>query len=58
VNLPPVPPISAPLNPASALQQHPKVTVLLDEEAAAELKLNHYYTYVYCHKSEWQRVLA
>jgi glucosamine-6-phosphate deaminase len=46
------------MNPASALQQHPKVTVLLDEEAAAELKLNQYYIYVYCHKPEWQRVSA
>ena len=46
------------MNPASALQQHARVTVLLDEEAASELKLNQYYNYVYCHKPEWQKVLA
>jgi glucosamine-6-phosphate deaminase len=43
-------PISA-LNPASALQAHQYVTVLLDEEAAADLELQEYYRWVY-EKSE------
>jgi len=44
------------MNPASALQQHPKVTVCLDEESAAELKLQDYYRYVYDHKPDWQTI--
>jgi glucosamine-6-phosphate deaminase len=47
-------PVTA-MNPASALQQHPKVTVFLDEEAAAELKLKTYYHWIYDHKPEWQK---
>lgn len=47
-------PITA-MNPASALQLHPKVTVLLDEEAAAELKLTDYYRWVYAQKPDWQK---
>jgi glucosamine-6-phosphate deaminase len=44
------------MNPASALQQHPKVTVCLDEESAAELKLQDNYLYVYDHKPDWQTI--
>jgi glucosamine-6-phosphate deaminase len=44
------------MNPASALQLHPKVTVCLDEEAAAELKLQEYYRWVYDHKPDWQKI--
>lgn len=44
------------MNPASALQQHPRVTVCLDEAAAAELKLRDYYRYVYNHKPDWQKI--
>jgi len=48
-------PITA-MNPASALQQHPKVTVLLDEDAASELKLKDYYRWVYDNKPDWQKI--
>jgi glucosamine-6-phosphate deaminase len=41
--------------PASALQMHEHATVLLDEEAASELRLADYYEYVFQHKPEWQR---
>jgi glucosamine-6-phosphate deaminase len=44
------------MNPASALQLHPKVTVFLDEEAASELKMQEYYRWVYAQKPEWQKV--
>lgn len=47
-------PITA-MNPASALQLHPRVTVFLDEEAAAELKLTDYYRWVYEQKPDWQK---
>lgn len=43
------------MNPASALQLHPRVTVFLDEDAASELKLTDYYRWVYAHKPEWQK---
>ena len=44
------------MNPASALQQHPKVTVCLDEAAASELKLTDYYRWIYNHKPGWQKI--
>jgi glucosamine-6-phosphate deaminase len=31
------------------------VTVFLDEEAAAELKLKNYYRWVYDNKPDWQK---
>jgi len=43
------------MNPASALQQHPKVTVFLDEDSASGLKLREYYRWVYDHKPDWQQ---
>ncbi len=48
-------PVTA-MNPASALQLHPKVTVFLDEEAAAELRLTDYYRWVYAQKPGWQKI--
>src|SRR5665213_1092926 len=48
-------PVTA-MNPASALQLHPQVTVLLDEEAAAELELTDYYRWVYAQKPDWQKI--
>jgi glucosamine-6-phosphate deaminase len=48
-------PITA-MNPASALQLHPKVTVFLDEAAASELKLSDYYRWVYDNKPDWQKI--
>jgi glucosamine-6-phosphate deaminase len=47
-------PVTA-LVPASALQLHPRVTVLLDEDAAAELALAAYYRDVHEGKPAWQR---
>ena len=41
--------------PASALQMHPVVKVLLDEPAASKLKRRAYYRDVFEHKPEWQR---
>jgi glucosamine-6-phosphate deaminase len=44
------------MNPASALQLHPKVTVFLDEAAASRLKMKRYYRWVFENKPEWQKV--
>lgn len=41
--------------PASALQMHPHVTVVLDEAAARDLKHTSYYRWVYENKPDWQR---
>ena len=41
--------------PASALQLHPRATVIVDELAAARLSLRDYYREVQSHKPEWQR---
>jgi len=48
-------PVSA-LVPASAVQLHPHVTVVLDEEAASELKLADYYRYSFANKPDWQGI--
>lgn len=48
-------PVSAIL-PASAIQLHPHVTVVLDEAAASELKLADYYRYSYENKPAWQGI--
>jgi glucosamine-6-phosphate deaminase len=42
--------------PASILQMHPRAIVLLDEEAAAELKRAAYYRWVYDNKPDWQKI--
>ncbi|MHB8054325.1 MAG: glucosamine-6-phosphate deaminase [Candidatus Aminicenantales bacterium] len=41
--------------PASILQMHPTAIVIVDEEAAAELKRADYYRWVYDHKPAWQK---
>jgi glucosamine-6-phosphate deaminase len=41
--------------PASALQLHPRTTVLVDEEAAGDLALAEYYREVFREKPTWQR---
>jgi len=41
--------------PASALQLHPRATVIVDELAAAKLALRDYYREVQRNKPEWQR---
>lgn len=40
--------------PATALQLHPHVTVLLDEAAASRLQLREYYRQTYAAKPDWQ----
>ena len=42
------------LNPASILQMHPVVKVILDDPAAADLKRSEYYRWVYASKPAWQ----
>lgn len=42
--------------PATVLQMHPRCTVVVDEEAAGQLKRAEYYRWVYANKPEWQRV--
>ena len=42
------------LSPASILQMHPVVKVILDEPAAADLKRSEYYRWVYASKPAWQ----
>jgi glucosamine-6-phosphate deaminase len=39
---------------ASALQLHPRCTVVVDEEAAAELKEKDYYRWIFANEPEWQ----
>lgn len=46
-------PITA-MMPASALQLHPHATVVVDEPAAAQLRLAGYYRETYAAKPEWQ----
>lgn len=46
-------PVSA-FCPASVLQLHPHVTLVVDEEAAGELRLADYYRDAYAHKPAWQ----
>jgi glucosamine-6-phosphate deaminase len=45
-------PITASIS-ASALQLHPKCTVIVDEEAASELKNRDYYAWVFENEPEW-----
>lgn len=47
-------PVSA-MVPASVLQMHEHTTVLVDEEAASELRLADYYRHVFEQKPAWQR---
>lgn len=48
-------PITA-MCPASALQQHPRCTVIVDETAAERLRLRDYFRFVYANKPDWQRL--
>lgn len=48
-------PISA-MWPASILQMHPHVSVLLDESAAARLQLGDYYRQAFASKPDWQNL--
>lgn len=40
--------------PASALQLHPHVTVVVDDDAACRLQLSDYYRQTWAHKPPWQ----
>lgn len=42
--------------PATILQHHPKVTVLVDDAAASRLALSDYYRETYAGKPTWQRI--
>jgi glucosamine-6-phosphate deaminase len=42
--------------PASALQLHPHATVIIDEQAAADLRLADYYRETYRNKPGWQHI--
>ena len=42
--------------PATVLQMHPHVTILVDEEAASRLQLGDYYRHIYASKLEGQRL--
>lgn len=46
-------PVTASL-PASAIQLHGHVTVVVDESAAAQLRFAHYYRNAWAHKPAWQ----
>ncbi len=41
--------------PGSILQMHPRTVLILDKDAASELKMADYYTWVYEHKPDWQK---
>ncbi len=41
--------------PGTVLQLHPRSVFILDKEAASELKMADYYTWVYEHKPDWQK---
>ena len=43
------------MNPASMLQLHPVVKVVLDEPAASALQRSDYYRWVYANKPAWQK---
>jgi glucosamine-6-phosphate deaminase len=47
-------PITA-MVPASILQMHPRVTFLMDEASASQLKRADYYRWVFEQKPDWQR---
>lgn len=47
-------PISS-MCPASVLQMHPRVTVILDAAAASDLALTDYYRFVFENRPTWQR---
>jgi len=47
-------PLTASL-PGSAIQLHPRVTVIVDEAAAAELRFADYYRYAWDNRLDWER---
>jgi glucosamine-6-phosphate deaminase len=41
--------------PGSVLQMHPRAVMVLDKDAASELKMADYYSWVHDHKPDWQK---
>ncbi|MGD1010731.1 MAG: glucosamine-6-phosphate deaminase [Candidatus Aminicenantales bacterium] len=41
--------------PSTVLQLHPRAVLVLDKDAASDLKMADYYTWVYDHKPDWQK---
>ena len=41
--------------PASALQLHPHVTVVIDEASAVDLRMTEHYRFAHEHKPRWQQ---
>ena len=41
--------------PASALQMHPRATILLDQLSASALSMAAYFREVHKHKPDWQK---
>jgi glucosamine-6-phosphate deaminase len=41
--------------PSTVLQLHPRAVLILDKDAASELKMADYYSWVYEHKPDWQK---
>jgi glucosamine-6-phosphate deaminase len=41
--------------PGSVLQMHPRAVIILDKDAAAELRMADYYNWVSDHKPDWQK---
>ncbi|MBP1658986.1 MAG: nagB [Candidatus Aminicenantes bacterium] len=41
--------------PGSVLQMHPRTIMVLDRDAASELKMADYYAWVHDHKPDWQK---
>ena len=41
--------------PGSILQMHPRAVIILDRDAASELKMAYYYNWVRDHKPDWQK---
>ena len=41
--------------PGSVLQMHPMTIIILDQDAASELKMAYYYNWVRDHKPDWQK---
>ncbi len=48
-------PVTASL-PGSAIQLHQRVTVIVDEEAAADLEFADYYRYAWANRLDWERL--
>jgi glucosamine-6-phosphate deaminase len=41
--------------PGSVLQMHPRAVLVLDKDAAADLKMADYYLWIHEHKPDWQK---